>query len=122
MSLWGRISSSSGKTAGWSSKLRRSISAIGYNSEALTRAWKTRPSVRSVHSPTAPAKSSSTYAWYSNGMRWLLLLAAVGLIAQDDEDIIARHAAAASEAMQAGDYPTAEKPNRAIVRMRPELA
>src|SRR5437870_872739 len=114
MSLWERISSSSGKTAGWSSKLRRSISVTGYNSEVLTLAWKTRPSVRSVHRPTAPAKSSSTYAWYSNGMRWLVLLTALGLIAQDDEDIVARHAASASEAMQAGDYATAEKHNRAI--------
>ncbi len=56
-------------------------------------------------------------------MRWLVLLATLSLIAQDDdEDIIARHAASASEAMQAGDYALAEKHNRAVIRLRPELA
>jgi tetratricopeptide (TPR) repeat protein len=48
----------------------------------------------------------------------LLLLAA--LLAQDQE--IARHAAAASAAMQAGDYAGAERHNRAIVRLAPDLA
>jgi len=51
---------------------------------------------------------------------WLLLFAALSLWAE--EDAIERHAAAASAAMQAGDYAAAEKHNRAIVRLAPEVA
>src|SRR5713226_5590281 len=122
MSLWARISASAAKVADWSLRLRRSTSATGSNSEALAPAWKARLSGSSARRQTAPAKSSSTYAWYSNAMRWLVLLATLSLIAQDDEDMLARHAASASEAMQAGDYASAEKHNRAIVRLRPEMA
>lgn len=54
-------------------------------------------------------------------MRWLLFLAAaLGFCAGDDA--IARHAAAASAALRAGEYAAAEKHNRAIVRLNPALA
>lgn len=53
-------------------------------------------------------------------MRWLLLLGALCLYAQDDE--LARHAEAAAAAMQSGDYAGAERENRAIVRLQPQLA
>jgi tetratricopeptide (TPR) repeat protein len=55
-------------------------------------------------------------------MRFLVLLAAVCLIAQDDEELVGRHAASASEAMRTGDYVSAERMNRAILRLRPKLA
>ena len=55
-------------------------------------------------------------------MRWLVLFAAIRLLAQDEEDLVARHATSADEAMRAGDYASAEKHNRAIVRLRPALA
>ncbi len=54
---------------------------------------------------------------------WLLVFfAAISLLAQDADEIVARLAASASEAMQAGDYVTAEKDNREILRFRPKLA
>jgi tetratricopeptide (TPR) repeat protein len=52
--------------------------------------------------------------------RWLIGIAALSLLAQDD-DAVARHAAAASAAMQSGDYASAERHNRTIVEMRPQL-
>ena len=55
-------------------------------------------------------------------MRFLVLLAAICLTAQDDEELVARHAASASESMRAGDYVSAERMNRAIIRLRPRLA
>ncbi len=55
-------------------------------------------------------------------MRWLVLLAALSLIAQDDEELLARHAASAAAAMKTGDYVAAEKHNREVVRLRPQLA
>jgi tetratricopeptide (TPR) repeat protein len=55
-------------------------------------------------------------------MRWLVLFAAIRLLAQDEEDLVSRHAASAGEAMRAGDYPSAEKHNRALLRLRPKLA
>jgi tetratricopeptide (TPR) repeat protein len=55
-------------------------------------------------------------------MRFLVLFAAIGLIAQDAEELVARNAAAASEAMRRGDYAAAERMNRSIVRLRPKLA
>ncbi len=55
-------------------------------------------------------------------MRFWVLLFAISLIAQDDEELVARHAASASEAMRAGDYRSAERVNRTIVRLRPNLA
>src|SRR5262245_20576908 len=55
-------------------------------------------------------------------MRWLLLfIAALSLFAQDD-DALARHASAASAAMQAGNYAAAENHNRSILRLNPQLA
>jgi tetratricopeptide (TPR) repeat protein len=54
-------------------------------------------------------------------MRWLLILAVFSLFAQD-EDLVARHAAAAAADMQAGNYASAERHDRAIVRLRPKLA
>ena len=55
-------------------------------------------------------------------MRFWVLLFAISLIAQDDEELVARHAASASEAMRAGDYRSAERVNRTIVRLRPNMA
>ena len=55
-------------------------------------------------------------------MRFWVLLFAISLIAQDDEELVARQAALASEAMRAGDYLSAERTNRTIVRLRPKLA
>jgi tetratricopeptide (TPR) repeat protein len=55
-------------------------------------------------------------------MRYLVLFAAIGLIAQDAEELVARNAALASEAMRTGDYAAAERMNRSIVRLRPKLA
>jgi tetratricopeptide (TPR) repeat protein len=52
-------------------------------------------------------------------MRWLLILAALCLYAQDDE--LARHAEAAAAAMQSGKYAVAEQENRTIVRLRPQM-
>jgi tetratricopeptide (TPR) repeat protein len=54
-------------------------------------------------------------------VRWVVALAAVSLIAQD-EDVFEKHAAAAAAAMQSGDYAAAEQHNRIIVKMRPHLA
>ncbi len=50
----------------------------------------------------------------------MLVLILATLLAQDRE--IARHAAGASAAMQAGDYASAERHNRAILRLAPDLA
>jgi protein O-GlcNAc transferase len=56
-------------------------------------------------------------------MRWLLVFAAFSLFAQDEDlDLVARHAAAAAADMQAGNYASAERHDRAIVRLRPKLA
>jgi len=52
-------------------------------------------------------------------MRWLLLLGALCLYAQDDD--LARHAQAAATAMKTGDYAAAEQENRTIVRLRPQM-
>ena len=54
-------------------------------------------------------------------MRWVIVFAALSLFAQDD-DVVARHAALAGSALQAGDYATAEKENLAILRLRPQMA
>jgi tetratricopeptide (TPR) repeat protein len=54
-------------------------------------------------------------------MRWLLIFAVFSLFAQD-EDLVARHATAAAADMQAGNYASAERHDRAIVRLRPKLA
>jgi tetratricopeptide (TPR) repeat protein len=50
-----------------------------------------------------------------------VLVAALSLFAQQD-DSLADHAAAAAQAMQAGDYAAAERHNRAIVKLQPQLA
>ena len=55
-------------------------------------------------------------------MRFVVFWAAIGLLAQDNEDLVARNAASASEAMRQGDYPSAERINRVIVRLRPKMA
>ena len=55
-------------------------------------------------------------------MRFWVLLFAISLIAQDDEELVIRYAASASEAMRTGDYFSAERTNRTIVRLRPKLA
>ena len=56
-------------------------------------------------------------------MSWLLLIAALCLTSEDnDEALVARHAASAAQAMQTGDYITAEKHHRIVVRLRPALA
>lgn len=55
-------------------------------------------------------------------MRLLVFFAAIVLLAQDTEERVARLAASASEAMQAGDYALAEKHNREIMHWRPRLA
>lgn len=52
-------------------------------------------------------------------MRWLIVFAAVRLLAQDE---LAQHAVAAAAAMRAGDYASAEQHNRAIVRLAPQMA
>ncbi len=54
-------------------------------------------------------------------MRLLVVFAAIGLLAQDIEDRVARLANSASEAMQAGNYRAAEKDNREIIRLQPKL-
>lgn len=55
-------------------------------------------------------------------MRWLLALITVSLAAQSADDVLARHAEAASKAMAAGSYASAEEHYRAIARLRPEMA
>jgi tetratricopeptide (TPR) repeat protein len=56
-------------------------------------------------------------------MSWLLLIAVLCLASEDnDEALVARHAASAAQAMQTGDYITAEKHHRIVVRLRPALA
>ncbi|MGI8988938.1 MAG: tetratricopeptide repeat protein [Bryobacteraceae bacterium] len=59
-------------------------------------------------------------------MPWVLLLTALSLFAEDSQlntqDAVTRHASAASAALQSGDYASAEVHNRAIVRLRPQLA
>ncbi|HWB99066.1 MAG TPA: tetratricopeptide repeat protein [Bryobacteraceae bacterium] len=55
-------------------------------------------------------------------MRWLILFAALRLWAQADEAAVERHAAAAAEAMRSGDYISAERHNRVIVKLRPKMA
>lgn len=55
-------------------------------------------------------------------MRLLVVFAAISLLAQNEDEMIARLAASASEAMQAGDFASAEKRNRDILRLRPKLA
>src|SRR6185312_1086272 len=52
-------------------------------------------------------------------MRWLLILGALCLYAQDDD--LARHAESAAAAMQSGNYAAAEQENRTIVRLRPQM-
>ena len=52
-------------------------------------------------------------------MRWLLILGALCLYAQDDD--LARHAEAAAAAMRSGNYAAAEQENRTIVRLRPHM-
>jgi tetratricopeptide (TPR) repeat protein len=51
---------------------------------------------------------------------WYLALAAVSLLAQND-DLIAKHAAAASGAMAARDYAAAERYNLAIIELQPSM-
>ncbi len=53
-------------------------------------------------------------------MRHLLLFVALSLPAQQD-DPLTRHAAAASAALQSGDYPAAERENREVLRLQPKL-
>jgi tetratricopeptide (TPR) repeat protein len=53
-------------------------------------------------------------------MRWLLILAALCVYAQDND--LARHAEAAAAAMKAGNYAAAEQENRIIVRLSPRMA
>jgi tetratricopeptide (TPR) repeat protein len=55
-------------------------------------------------------------------MRWLVFSVALSLLAQGDEDLISRHADAASAAMKTGGYALAEEHYRAIVRLRPKMA
>lgn len=54
-------------------------------------------------------------------MRWLVVFAALSLFAQED-DPIARHAAAAAAAMRSGDYAVAEQQDRIILRLQPQMA
>lgn len=54
-------------------------------------------------------------------MRWLLVFAVFSLFAQDEE-LVARHATAAAADMRAGNYASAERHDRAILRLRPKLA
>ncbi len=54
-------------------------------------------------------------------MRWLFFFAALIACAQSD-DLVEQHASAAAAAMQSGDYAAAEQHNRAIVRLRPQMA
>jgi len=49
-------------------------------------------------------------------------LAVLTLAAQSDEEVVSRHAQAASEAMRAGNYASAEEHYRAIAHLRPEMA
>lgn len=51
-----------------------------------------------------------------------LSVARLTLAAQTDEDVVSRHAQAASEAMAAGKYAAAEEHYRAIAHLRPEMA
>ncbi len=55
-------------------------------------------------------------------MRLLVFLASISLLAQDTDELVAHLAASASSAMQSGDYAAAEKHNREIIRLRPDLA
>jgi tetratricopeptide (TPR) repeat protein len=55
-------------------------------------------------------------------MRWVIVLVALSLFAQDDEDALARHAALAASALQSGNYAKAEQENRIVLRLRPGLA
>lgn len=55
-------------------------------------------------------------------MRLLFLFASISLLAQDTDELVARLAASASGAMESGDYAAAEKYNREIIRLRPDLA
>src|SRR5437667_41789 len=96
--------------------------ATVYSSAESTRAWRAPISAELPRRRTPPARFSSACGWYSDGMRWLVLLAALSLIAQDDEELLARHAASAAAAMKTGDYVAAEKHNREVVRLRPQLA
>jgi tetratricopeptide (TPR) repeat protein len=52
-------------------------------------------------------------------MRWLLILGALCLYAQDDD--LTRHAEAAAAAMRSGNYAAAEQENRTIVHLRPQM-
>lgn len=51
----------------------------------------------------------------------LVLFAALISISQSD-DLVAQHASAAAAAMKAADYVSAERENRTIVQLRPEMA
>ncbi|MGH9614172.1 MAG: tetratricopeptide repeat protein [Bryobacteraceae bacterium] len=54
-------------------------------------------------------------------MRWLVVFAALSLFAQED-DAIARHGTAAATAMRSGDYAAAERQDRIILRLQPQMA
>ena len=54
-------------------------------------------------------------------MRHLLFFVALGVCAQQQDDALARHAAAAAPALESGDYPAAERENRAVLRLQPNL-
>jgi tetratricopeptide (TPR) repeat protein len=54
-------------------------------------------------------------------MRLLLLLAALSAWGKQDNDL-SRHASAAAAALQAGDYLLAERENRAVLRLAPDMA
>jgi tetratricopeptide (TPR) repeat protein len=56
-------------------------------------------------------------------MRFLLVLAAAAAFAAEDvDDSIARYAAESAAAMRSGDYASAERLNRAILKLDPKLA
>jgi tetratricopeptide (TPR) repeat protein len=53
------------------------------------------------------------------GVAWSV--AGFSLAAQNDDDVVSRHAQAASEAMAAANYTSAEEHYRAIVHLRPDM-
>jgi len=55
-------------------------------------------------------------------MRWLVFCVALSLRAQGDEDMVSRHAQAASAAMQTGNFASAEEHYRAIAHVQPRMA
>lgn len=54
-------------------------------------------------------------------MRWLLILGALSLFAQND-DLVSQHAEAASAAMKSERYAIAEQEFRALLNLRPDMA